>query len=102
MKQIFFFILVLSTFACQKQEVDCDNYRSNCRYIQFSFSDCTPNSSEAGWKWDVVRCDTVDFQAWGCPETIEADFYTNLQKVGAENESLRKFNEAYPSTCNCE
>lgn len=105
MKQLFFFIIVLSIFACQKQEVDCDNYRAKCRYIQFSFSDCTPNGSELGWQWDQVRSDTVDFQTWGCPEMLEKDFESSQESIQNDSrisESLKKFNQTYPSTCNCQ
>jgi hypothetical protein len=103
MKKLIFALFALFTllaFACQKQEVDCDNYRSHCKYIQFSYSDCTQNGSELGWKWDHIYSDTTEFDVWGCPERIEADFQKGLSDQGSE--SLKKFNQEYPSTCDCE
>lgn len=93
--------MILSTlFACQKQEVDCDNYRSKCTYIQFSYSDCTPNGSELGWQYDDVYSDTIVSFVPGCPDEIEAKFKDGLSNQGTE--SLKRFNEQFPSTCNCE
>jgi len=101
MKQLILSIFILSTVACSKQpSVDCDNYRAHCKYIQFSFSDCSPNGSELGWKWDHVYSDTIESDVWGCPDKIEADFQRGLSNEGSE--SLKRFNKEYPSTCDCE
>lgn len=99
-----FAFLVLSVVACQKREVDCDNYRSTCTYTQFSYSDCTPNGSEIGWEWDNVDSDTTIFQTWGCPESIEAKFVSQqLETLNSPStpENVQQFLKAYPSTCNC-
>ena len=105
MKQLFLFFVVLTTFACTKQEIDCDNYRSTCTYIRFKYSDCTPNGSELGWKFDVVTSDTSTVQIWGCPEKLNQDFQDQKNKVMNNPETpvnLVEFEKQFPSTCNCE
>ena len=106
MKNIIFSIAFLvAMIACSKPAEDCDNVRSVCTYVQFGFSDCTPNGSEHGWQWDTIVSDTVVSQVWGCPEKLNADFTAAQTRVidnPATPESLRKFMEIFPSTCNCE
>jgi hypothetical protein len=105
MKNLIFSILVLSTIACQKQEVDCDQVHSKCRLIQFSFSNCSPQGGEYGWKWDIVRSDTTDFFAVGCPHLLNAEFIQQQEKTYNDSNTpiaLKKFMQAYPSTCNCQ
>ncbi len=97
-----FALFILSTlFACQKQEVDCENYRSTCTYYFISFSDCTPNGSELGWQWDGITRDTVVAEVWGCPDEIEAEFAAQMEEIAASSEDYKHFFEEYPNTCNC-
>jgi hypothetical protein len=105
MKQLFFVLIVLSTIACQKQEIDCDQVRSKCTYIQFSFTDCTPNGSELGWDYDQVHSDTVTFETYGCPDELNVQFIHSQERVLNDPNTpvnLKKFMEIYRSTCNCE
>jgi hypothetical protein len=105
MKQLFFFIIFMSTIACQKQEVDCDHVRSKCTYIQFNFTDCTPNGSELGWKYDQIHSDTIVFETKGCADELNREFIQSQERVLNDPNTpvnLKKFMEIYPSTCNCE
>lgn len=105
MKNLIFAFLVLSAIACSKHEVDCDIVRCHCIYIQFSNSDCTPNGSELGWEWDQIRSDTIEFDAWGCPDKLNFEFLDQQNRTINSTktpESVKKFIEAYPSTCNCQ
>ncbi len=106
MKHLIFSIsIIVSTIACQKQEVDCDNYRAKCTYIQFSFTDCSPNGSELGWDYDRVYSDTIVFETTGCPEQLNRDFILSQERVLNDPTvpvNLKKFMNQYPSTCNCE
>lgn len=106
MKQLFFIIVVLTTFACSKQEVDCENYQSHCIYIIPSFSDCSPNGNEIGWQWDRVKYDTIeDNLTWGCPEQIETEFKQMQEQTlnqPSTSEDLKHFMKQFPATCDCE
>lgn len=105
MKQLFF-LIVLSTIACQKQQIDCDNYQSHCRYIIPSFSDCSPNGNEIGWQWDRIKYDTIqDNLTWGCPEKIEQQFDKMQEETmnqSTTSEDLKHFMKLHPATCDCE
>lgn len=107
MKQLFFFIVILSTVACQKQEVDCDNMISKCQYIKYQIGQCPTNTDESGnpiWEIKYVIADTSVFTVHGCAELIEAEF-KNDQKHQLEETTdvvTKSFLTNFPSTCNCE
>lgn len=104
MKQLFFsLIVVLTTFACSKQEQICD--RAICTYTLPSYTDCTPNGGENGWSWDSVRIVTVvDTIPGECPEAVEKQFNEQLNRtyhLPTTGEAYRKFADVYPATCGC-
>jgi hypothetical protein len=105
MKQLFFVLIVLSTIACQKQEVDCDNYRAKCTYIQFSYTYCPPSSNESGDETFVLYSDTLVTEVWGCPDELNLEFIQDQERTmnaPTTPENVKKFMKQYPSTCNCE
>ena len=104
------YLVIISLFAsllysCGKQ--DCYERVSNCTYVLWSYSDCTPNhwdNKEAENTWDTIRSDTFTYPVWGCPSQIEKDFYENQDQVQKDTntvEDLRHFISQYPNTCNC-
>ncbi len=96
-------LLILIAFvaaSCSTRSIDCEQMTSTCVYIQFGFSDCTPDDG----KWDHVRTDTSIMVVNGCADEIEAQFYeqqAETQTSGGTAQS-RKFAAEYPSTCNCQ
>ena len=107
MKQLFFFILIISTIACQKQEIDCDHMVSHCKYVKYQIGQCPTNTDESGnpiWEIKYVIADTSVFTVHGCPALIEAEF-ENDQKHQLEETTdvvTKSFLTNFPSTCNCE
>lgn len=106
MKQIIFSILILSIVACQKQEVDCDNMVSHCKYVKYQVGQCPTNVDESGnliWETKYVIADTSIFNVRGCPEMIEEEF-KNDQKRTLETVTdpvTKSFLTNFPSSCDC-